>query len=137
MDMRAKGLRFPKGEARTTTKGRARRRARAVVRDVRDDCVARDGYCRVEGYGLGDCDGPSEWAHLGAQKRFKTRGQDPEERHTTAGSCIFCRSHHHAYDKGTGDDRLAIEALTPRGAEGRLAFTRGGRRYEEAVDPSW
>jgi hypothetical protein len=49
---------------------------------------------------MSTCEGRSEWAHLGDQKRFKTRGKPPEERHTTAGSLMLCRFHHRAYDTG-------------------------------------
>jgi hypothetical protein len=51
------------------------------------------------------CHGVSEWAHLGDKKRFKTRGQAPEIRHTTAGSLMLCQKHHADYDAG----RMAID----------------------------
>jgi hypothetical protein len=54
---------------------------------------------------VGLCDGVSEWAHLGDKKRFKTRGQAPEVRHTTAGSLMLCTKHHQDYDAG----RMVIE----------------------------
>jgi len=92
---------------RATVKRRKQRQARTVVTSIREQCFERDGYCRffldttfgVYCYPEG-CKGPSEWAHLGEKKRFKTRGQPPEERHTTGGSLMLCRFHHHAYDRG-------------------------------------
>lgn len=101
-----------------------------MVSDVRGECVVRDGYCRigrVSEPALGPCSGPSEWAHLGDKRRARTRGQEPEERHTTAGSLMACRAHHYAYDKGIEADgtKLHIEERTPKGADGPLAFRRG------------
>jgi len=111
----------PKPVKRVTVKRRRQRQARKVVQSVRAQCVERDGYCRASGmgrYGWNDgriwrnfislCHGQSEWAHLGEKKRFKTRRQAPEVRHTTAGSLMLCRFHHRAYDRGKlriiGDD---------------------------------
>jgi hypothetical protein len=94
--------------------GRKQRAERKVATSVRAQCVARDGYCRL--MGLDVCEGPSEWAHLGDKKRFKTRGQAPEVRHTTAGSFIACRRHHRAYDAGV----IQIEVRSDLGADGRL-----------------
>ena len=115
----------PKPELRARTKRRQKRLAAKVVKAVRAQCVTRDDYCRCHwlAHGVGDwigpgvdlCRGPSEWAHLGEQKRFKTRGQPATVRHTTAGSLILCRRHHHDYDQG----RLIIDGDD---ANGRLDF---------------
>ncbi len=128
-------LRFAKPEPRQRTKGRARRQESAVARTVREACVMRDGHCRItrdllSPFRYAGCAGPSEWAHLGDARRFKTRGQAPERRHTTAGSLMLCREAHQAYDAG----KLRIEPLTDRGADGRLRFTRGAAVYEETAE---
>jgi hypothetical protein len=117
-----------KPEPRRRVKAREQRQAAKVVKSVRAQCVDRDGYCRIyqhrwiQGFGstprLGACEGASEWAHLGEKKRFKTRGQAPEIRHTTAGSLMLCAKHHDDYDEGrlriVGDDAnqpLRFEAV--------------------------
>jgi hypothetical protein len=121
-------LPFPKGD-RAAEKRRRDRLEAAVIEEVRAQCVARDGFCRWTGAGLGACAGPSEWAHFNEKKRFKTRGMDPRERHTTAGSLMMCRRHHRLYDAG----RMQVEPLTERGADGRLRAECGEARYEEAA----
>ena len=119
----------PKPELRRTVRMRAKRQAAKVVKVVRAQCVERDGYCRIgewennpddlhdgaltgEGEPLIACDGRSEWAHLGEQKRFKTRGQPATKRHTTAGSLMLCQRHHRDYDAGRmeirGDDANGV-----------------------------
>jgi hypothetical protein len=99
-----------KPEPRRRVKARKQRHAAKVAKSVRAQCVERDGWCRVHtdarkaGRGSTGCEGWSEWAHLGDKKRFKTRGQSPELRHTTAGSLMLCVQHHADYDEG----RMAI-----------------------------
>lgn len=113
-----------KPERRSAEKARGKRKATKVVKSVRARCVERDGYCRMltdsGAYSVG-CAGPSEWAHLGDKKRFKTRGQPPEQRHTTAGSLMTCKRHHDAYD-GRSVPGLDIIILTELGADGPLKF---------------
>jgi hypothetical protein len=113
-------LPLSKGPTRKTLKRRRAASETAVKRQVRAIVVERDGYCRFlrghETY-MG-CDGPSEWAHWGDRKRFKTRGEAPELRHTTAGSLMLCRCHHRLYDSGA----LTIEADTERGCDGPLTY---------------
>lgn len=107
-----------KPEHRARRKARKQRAASKVVASVRQQCVERDGDCRIGEWennpddwhcqALIDepwCEGRSEWAHLGNKKRFKTRGQAPEVRHTTAGSLMLCTKHHQDYDHG----RMVIE----------------------------
>jgi flagellar biosynthesis GTPase FlhF len=119
-----------KPESRKTTKARRRRQEAAVIACERAKCVARDGYCRLLGTTLfGACRGPSEWAHWGDWKRWKTRGMDPEERHRSDRSIMLCDRHHDMYDAHA----LAIEALTERGTDGRLRFTSDAGTYEEAA----
>ena len=108
---------FGKGPTRARVKGRKARRETSVKTAVRRACVERDGYCRLSGFGL--CEGPSEWMHLEAKKRARTRGQAPEERHTMDGSMMACRRHHHSYDAGE------IElTLGPDGADGPISYRR-------------
>ncbi len=96
-----------------TAKARAKRRRaeRPVVKSVRAQCVERDGYCRLAA--LSPCNGPSEWAHLGAKKRARTRGMLPEERHTKAGSFMACRRHHQLYDAGLIEIAVIPESYGP------------------------
>jgi hypothetical protein len=116
---------IPRPEPRKRVKARKQRHAARVVKSIRAQCVERDGHCRAARdlgvtYGCDwflFCDGPSEWAHLGEKRRFKTRGQTPERRHTTAGSLMLCQHHHRAYDAA----RLVIEAGAD-GADGPLRF---------------
>jgi hypothetical protein len=113
--------RKPKGP---TARARARKRAKEapVVKSVRAQCVERDVYCRLSG--MGRCEGPSEWCHLGEKKRFKTAGQAPQVRHTTAGSFMGCKRHHGLYDSGV----LLVEPFDAElGADGHLRIldTRG------------
>ncbi len=96
-------------------KARAKRQEAAHAKQVRAQCVERDGYCliatqrRQGAIGglawlfLERCDGPSEWAHVGQHRRCHTRGQSPEQRHTTSGSAMLCQKHHDAYDRHVFD----------------------------------
>ena len=122
----------PKPEKRSTTKRRKADLERGIKWLVRVLCVERDSYCRVwldAGVRVspfryvtrfGDCSGFSEWAHFGAHKRSKTRGQAPEQRHTTTGSLMLCAYHHREYDA----HRLRITARTKRGCDGPLTYRR-------------
>lgn len=118
---------YPKGEKRKTIKARRKRQERKVVMATRPQVALRDGYCRVEATPLGDCRGPSEWAHFGEKKRFKTRGLPPEERHTTAHTLMLCEGHHDDYDEG----RMTIEAKDARVCDGDLRFEMDGIVWEE------
>lgn len=108
-----------------------------VIAIVRPQVVERDGFCRLGKNllaAMGPCSGPSEWAHLGDSRRNNTKHLPAEERHTVAGSIMLCRGHHRQYDGhilGARAERLWIEELTPDRANGALAFTRDGRRFEE------
>jgi hypothetical protein len=111
----------PKPEPRRTAKARKAREEAAVKRQVRAACVRRDGACRIwrdHATWAFDCDGPSEWAHLGDHRRSRTRGQDAEVRHTTAGSLMLCRRHHQQYDA----HRIEILPRTAQGADGPLTI---------------
>lgn len=108
----------PKGPTRKRLKARKDRAEGAVKKAVRAEVDERDGYCSLETDDYCWCDGPSEWAHWGDRKRFKTRGMAPELRHTTGGSLMLCRTHHQAYDAG----ELEITADTDRGCDGPLTY---------------
>lgn len=120
-----------KGPTRRQLKARKKRRERAVIDEVRPQVERRDGYCRatrVDGrIDLGDCEGPSEWAHFDEQKRWKTVGMEPEERHTVDGSLMLCRRHHFDYDKS----RLGIEPLTPEKTNGILRWSKDSAFADE------
>ncbi len=105
-------------------KGQKKRAERKVVTSVRAECVKRDGYCRVrrDGFLVGDCEGKSEWAHLPSHRRSKTRGQEPERRHTTAGSCMLCQKHHDQLD-GRRLPRILVTGLDDADADTMLAWT--------------
>ena len=124
---------FAKPEPRKRTNGRAKRQEATVIATNRAIVAARDGRCRLDGvHQMGICRGPAEWAHLGSAKRFNTRGQDPEIRHSTRATAMLCRDeHHYAHDKETGDARLHVESLTPDGANGPLLWLRGVIAYRE------
>lgn len=112
-----------------------------IIKHVRQECVFRDGYCRI-GKIMGtykDCRGASEWAHFGEWKRWKTMGQDPAVRHCTEGSLMACTRHHQLYDNkfvkwsGQSDTPILINALSERHADGPLAVTVNGVLHIEAA----
>lgn len=105
------------------TTDRKRRADEAQQRKVKKETQARDGFCRLYDHQatFGACVGISEWAHLGNTKRARTRGQAPEVRHTTAGTCQMCSRHHRDYDAG----RLSIEPKTKAGADGLMTVSNG------------
>jgi hypothetical protein len=88
-------------------KGRKRRAAAAVVKRVRADVKARDGYCKIH---QSNCEGPSEWAHLPGHTRAQTRGQAPELRHTVEGTAMLCKRHHDMLD-GRRKDLDGVRSL--------------------------
>lgn len=116
---------FPKPEKRRTTKRRKARAEAVVVKRVRGLCIGRDGYCRVAldirlpfSLSILGCAGQSEWSHFGTKRRARTLGQEPEERHTTAGTLMLCRKHHRKYDAGL----FLIGATTDGGCDGPLSY---------------
>ncbi len=118
----------PKGPTRKKLKARKDRKESAVKKSVREECVDRDGLCRFATFRdevieiVGPCRGRSEWMHLGDKKRARTRGMDPEVRHTTEGSLMGCTKHHADYDQG----RLAVEPVNAeKGAKGLLRVSNG------------
>lgn len=136
MDMGpSSGLALHKGRSRKSLKAAEDRAEAKVKKAVRAACVERDGACRIAtplGHDvlqtypvlLTMCDGPSQWAHMHTHRRSQTRGQDPEQRHTTAASLMLCQRHHDQYD-GRQRPRLLITRLSHKGANGPLKFRRG------------
>lgn len=103
---------------RKREKARAKRQEAKHAKAVRAACVARDGYCLIASrlprsiaVLLGPCEGPSEWMHVGEHRRCHTRGMEPEERHTTAGSGMGCKRHHDAYDAHEFDFLLGADGM--------------------------
>lgn len=68
-------------------------------------------------------DGPDEWAHMEEGTRARTRGKDPEVRHTARLSCRLCRTHHTAYDRGA----LRPTFLSDDGADGEMVWKYQGK----------
>lgn len=118
----------PKGELRRLVKGRADRAETKVAQQVRAAVDTRDGDCRLRSIGFGPCGGESEWAHLEESKRARTRGMPADVRHSTAGSCKLCTTHHRRYDAG-----MRAEYLSRKGADGRIAWHDGLHVYVEPV----
>lgn len=123
---------LPKPEPRKKQKARLRRDESKVIKSVRADVAARDGYCRLRYRDravreaietmFGPCGGESEWAHLGDHRRFKTTRKPVWERHTTGGSCMLC-SEHHRGTRGYDSNAMEIEFLTEDGANGKMKFS--------------
>lgn len=123
-------------------KDRAKRVEAKVKKDVRAQCVLRDGPCRfgmpsmevirldrragTMNFAAPGCAGPSEWAHMHSRRRSQTRNQAPEVRHDTRYSFMACQTHHDHYD-GRRLPRLFVTALTRKGADGPLKFRMGKR----------
>ena len=106
-------------------KGRRKRAEGKRAKLVRADCVTRDGYCRVRRDikdQHGDCEGPSEWCHLGEKTRAKTRRMAPEERHSTEWTIMACKKHHDMID-GRRKPVLKVAMPDPEGADGLLSWS--------------
>lgn len=136
--MDTSGLPFAKGETRQQRKRRDRREEVAVIGRVRQECVDRDGYCRLyrldsgwrqQIWGLfGGCVGPSMWSHYNAShRRSKTVHQAPEDRHDRRFSMMLCAFHSQTYDR----NEMLIAILTDQGCDGRLRFMRDGHVWDE------
>ncbi len=122
---------IPKPKPKRLERAKRKRVESKVIQKVRGECVVRDGECRIgdwernpEDYhddGLNDvyCEGESEWAHLEDKRRFKTRGQSAEQRHTTAYTAMLCKRHHDLYD----DRQIQLQFTTFDGANGPLKWT--------------
>lgn len=118
-----------KPEPRTRTKGRKDRAEAKVKQSIRQQCVERDGDCRMAAARFDDdlprelyphrCTTQAEWAHLRGHRRSQTRGQAPERRHTTQHSLMFCQALHALEEAG----RLTVTYLSDRGCDGPLRFT--------------
>jgi hypothetical protein len=124
----------PKPRPHKRVQASNRRTEAKIKRQVRAACVERDRACRLGSrlwhddfdaeMWVSPCSMDSEWAHMAGHRRFETRGLPPEQRHGTAWTLQLCRAHHEAYDGRTTGKRLAITALSERGADGPLRFER-------------
>lgn len=87
---------------RKRLKGRRERAEQRIKRQVRADCVARDGGCLVatRAGAITACKGPSTWAHFAGHRRSQTRGMSPERRHDTRFSGMLCERHHRQEEAG-------------------------------------
>ena len=122
----------PKRGSSRRRKNKRRRDEKKVIIEVRPQVEDRDGYCRLAGVSaLGPCDGASQWAHFGSNRRFATRGKPAVERHTKPGSLMLCDKHHDDYDGAIGRSRMKIDALTEELCDGPLRFERAGLVYVE------
>ena len=102
-------------------KGRAET---AHAQTIRAQVAERDGACVIQFRGNGalvSCGGRSEWAHIGRHRRCHTRGQAPEQRHTTAGTAMMCERHHRAYDAHDFD---LVPVDSERGMNGPFTVVR-------------
>jgi len=90
----------PKGKTRKTINAKKKRDASARIKSVRAACVERDQHCALGVWQefIGECRGPSEWAHHYARRRSKTRGMSVVYRHDRRFSFMACKKHHAAYD---------------------------------------
>ena len=113
-------LALQKGQTRKQLKAKAKRAEARQIRAVRAHCEIRDGFCRFDMCVPFECEGVTELAHMHARRRSKTRGMAPEYRHAITHCLCLCSEHHRAYDA----KELRITALTPKGAEGELKFSR-------------
>jgi hypothetical protein len=90
---------------RKRLKGRKDRTEAKVKRQVRAECVVRDGDCLVtratHSGPVSACKGPSTWAHFAGHRRSQTRGMAPERRHDTRFSGMLCERHHGQEESGT------------------------------------
>lgn len=120
------GVACPKGKTRKQLRAAKDRQEMKVIKRVRAKCVVRDGFCRL--MGIGPCFGVSEWCHMHAKRRARTRNMKPEVRHTTAESFMGCTSHHDAYDAF----KIALEPMTAKGADGPMSVKVKGDEYAYA-----
>lgn len=127
---------FPKPEPIKRVKGRRKRAEAVVKKEVRRQVCTRDGYCRVNVADrvtvgtLGRHEGLSEWAHLEEKRRSKTRGMNPEERHTTQDTVMFCTRHHQMYDARQFSVEF-FDRFTRADGLIRLVAPGGGTIFEE------
>lgn len=94
----ATSIGFPKGKTRRQIKARKDRSEAAVIKKVRAEAEARDGFCIWMWSNEGPCEGVSEMAHLDDYRRFQTRGQAPELRHQLQFVAMMCSRHHRLFD---------------------------------------
>src|SRR3990167_6434546 len=117
----------PKPVPRRTMKARKHRAEHVRMAVVLALVVARDGYCRLQGKGLGACRGASEFAHLEDCRRARTMGMAPETRHRTDRAMMLCTFHHQRYDART----LGLAFRSERGADGPVQWYAESFVYTE------
>lgn len=117
-------LAIPKGPTRRELKGKLDYRERQIIQRNRAHCVRRDGDtgCRIGYWGelavalFGECMGTPEWNHF--RRRSKSRGEPPEERHSTEVTGMLCGRHHDMVDL----HQIEFEYLTEKRADGPMKF---------------
>lgn len=133
-------LAIPKGPTRAELKGTEDYREQQIIKRNRAACVRRDGFCRIGHWGesaiklFGECYGTSQWNHF--DKRSLTRNEPPEDRHATWRTGMLCGTHHDLIDT----HKILFRYLTPKGADGLMAFWKQGEREleeEEMPKPRW
>ena len=118
---------FGTGPSRQAEQTRQRRAADVVAKLERARCDERDGYCRLWHRPGFFCAGASDWAHLPAWRRSKTRGRPAVERHVGV-TIKLCRYHHDLLDTHF----LRIDG-TAANADGPMRFRLGRVVYDERL----
>ena len=129
------GFKFKKGPTRAERKGSLGYRERQIIQRNRAHCERRDGDCRIGYWGdtavalFGECFGTPEWNHF--RRRSKSRGEPPEERHSTEVTGMLCGRHHDMVD----EHEIDFDYLTEKRADGLMAFWNDIGRLEEHKMP--
>jgi hypothetical protein len=133
------GLKFPKGPTRAELKGSSNYRERQIIKANRAHCERRDGDCRIGYWGeiaialFGECMSTPEWNHF--RRRSKSRGEPPEERHSTEVTGMLCGRHHDMVD----EHDINFVYLTTKRADGPMKFWNemGELVEHEMPKPRW
>lgn len=118
---RVKPVKRLRAKSRPRAMSATRRKEAALVAKVFTEIEPRDGHCVIATRAMrmvsvGDCEGDSTPMHIGEWRRFNTRRQAPEARHSRTTIARGCVKHHNAYDAHEWD--LSYDG---RGADGPLA----------------
>jgi hypothetical protein len=132
-------LKFAKGPTRAELKGSFDYRERQIIKANRAYCERRDGDCRIGYWGeiaialFGECMSTSEWNHF--RRRSKSRGEPPEERHSTEVTGMLCGRHHDMVD----EHEIDFVYLTSKRADGLMKFwnAMGELVEHEMPKPRW
>jgi hypothetical protein len=115
-------LKFAKGPTRAELKGSSNYRERQIIKVNRAHCERRDGDCRIGYWGdiaialFGECMSAPEWNHF--RRRSKSRGEPPEQRHSTEVTGMLCGRHHDMVD----EHEIDFVYLTSQRADGQMKF---------------